>query len=36
MSIDAIVPAFVVVVFVVFGIGLASAQIYAGSGGRRR
>jgi len=36
MSIDAIVPAFVVVVFVIFGIGLASAQIYAGSGGRKR
>lgn len=36
MSIDAIVPVFVVVVFVVFGIGLASAQIYAASGGRKR
>jgi len=36
MSIDTIVPDVVTTVFVIFGIGLFSAQIYARSGGRKR
>ncbi len=36
MSVDTIVPVFVTVVFVIFGIGLFSAQMYAGSGDRKR
>lgn len=34
MSIETIVPGFVVVVFVIFGLGLATAQLYGGSGAR--
>jgi hypothetical protein len=35
MTADTIVPAFVVIVFVIFGVGLAGAQLYAG-GARKR
>jgi hypothetical protein len=36
MGIDTIVPGFVVVVFVIFSLGQAKAQLYGGSGACRR
>jgi hypothetical protein len=35
MSADTVVPVLVVIVFVVFGVGLFGAQLYAGGGPRR-